>query len=152
MNLHNFDYDISPKILRRGEDYYECDAIDNVEHRYPGMWMAEVEGSDIYSVDIELAGDEIVSWDCDCPYDHGDICKHVVAFLLYIRENGDEHPVGCEIPPSLTQKRLSKILKRTNRRELILFLSRYAENDPDFYRAVVSNFSDDYTELHNLNS
>ena len=72
--------------------------IDNVEHDSPDTWTAEVEGNDLYSVEIQFSGDEIISWNCDCPYDGGDICKHVVAFLLYIKENRDEHPVTVEVP------------------------------------------------------
>jgi tetratricopeptide (TPR) repeat protein len=92
MNLNNFHKHISQKIYERGEEYYEYDSVNNVEHDYPGTWKAEVEGSDLYSVEIKLNGDEIVSWECDCPYDYGDICKHVVAVLLYIKDNKDKHP------------------------------------------------------------
>jgi tetratricopeptide (TPR) repeat protein len=113
--------------------------VENVEHDYPDTWTAEIEGSDLYSVKIQLQGDEIVSWDCDCPYDHGDICKHVVAFLLYIKENREEHPVTLEIPPSSTQEQLTEILKQTGQKELISFLSQYADKHPDFYQTLVSS-------------
>lgn len=83
MNIHHFHKQISQKIYERGEEYYENGTISQVEHTYPGTWTAEVEGSDSYSVEITLDNDEIVSWRCTCPYDYGDICKHVVAVLLY---------------------------------------------------------------------
>jgi hypothetical protein len=86
--------------------------VDNVEHNYPDTWTAEVEGSDLYTVEIKLNNGEIVSWECDCPYDYGDICKHVVAVLLYIRDNKKCHPVNIEIPPSPQQEQDYMALKR----------------------------------------
>jgi tetratricopeptide (TPR) repeat protein len=139
MKLNNFHKQISHKIYQRGEEYYEYDTIDNVEHSYPDTWTAEVEGSDLYSIEIKLNGDEIVSWDCNCPYDYGDMCKHVVAVLLYIRDNRDEYPVTIEVPLSDSQEQLTEILKQSNNKELISFLSKYADKHPDFYEALISN-------------
>ena len=139
MNLDNFHRHISHKIYERGEAYYEDDMVDNVEHDYPDSWTAEVEGSDLYFVEIKLNGDEIVSWDCDCPYDHGDMCKHVVAVLLYIKDNKKNHPVKIESPLSSQQEQLSEILKQTNNKELVSFLSQYADKHPDFHQALISN-------------
>jgi hypothetical protein len=139
MNLNNFHKHVSHKIYERGEEYYENDMVDNVEHDYPDTWTAEIEGNDLYSIEIKMNGDEIVSWDCDCPYDYGDICKHAVAFLLYIRDNKDNHPVNIEISLSPQQVQLNEILKQTNPKELASFLSQYADEHPDFYQALQSN-------------
>ncbi|MDR0969196.1 MAG: SWIM zinc finger family protein [Lentimicrobiaceae bacterium] len=139
MNLYNFHKQIPSKIYERGEEYYEDDTIERVEHNCPDTWTAEVVGSDMYSIEIKLNGDEIVSWDCDCPYDYDDICKHIVAVLLYIKDHRDEHPVTIEMPLSESQDQLSEILKQTNNKELIAFLSEYADKDPDFYQAIQSN-------------
>ena len=37
-------------------------------------------------MEISLEGKKIIHWSCDCPYE-GDICKHVVATVLAIRNN-----------------------------------------------------------------
>ncbi|MDR0795996.1 MAG: SWIM zinc finger family protein [Tannerella sp.] len=140
MNLKNFHKQISRKIYERGEEYYENDMVANVEHNAPDTWTAEVEGSDLYSVEIKLTGDEITSYECDCPYDYGDICKHVVAVLLYIKDNRDEHPVNIEMPSSPSQEQLAEILKQTNNKELTSFLSQYADKHPDFHHVLISNF------------
>jgi len=90
MNLNNFHKHIPPAIYNRGEEYYENDMIDHIEHVHPDTWNAEVVGNDIYSVEIKLKGNDILSWACGCPYDHGDICKHVVAVLLHIKDSRSE--------------------------------------------------------------
>ncbi|KAA6309799.1 hypothetical protein EZS27_038779, partial [termite gut metagenome] len=72
MQLHDFDKHIPNPIYLRGKDYYVDDLIEDVEHKYPDLWSANIEGTDLYQVEIELDGDDIVSWNCDCPYDYGD--------------------------------------------------------------------------------
>ena len=69
MNLNDFHKHISRKIYERGEEYYGNGMVDNVEHDYPDTWTAEVEGSDLYTVEIKMDSDEIESWECNCPYE-----------------------------------------------------------------------------------
>ncbi len=140
MKLKDLKNHIPHSIYARGNEYYENDLIENVEHEYPDLWSAEIEGSDLYHVEIKLNGDEIVSWDCDCPYDYGDICKHVVAFLLYIGDNREDYPVTIEILPSSDQQQISEFLKYTEKKEIVDFLSRYAKEHPGFYQELESQF------------
>ena len=84
--LDNFESCVPYRILLRGEEYYEIGAVSELEEDSPGEWTATVEGTENYSVEISMDGKEIKSWYCDCPYD-GEICKHVVATLLAIRDN-----------------------------------------------------------------
>ncbi|MDR1556231.1 MAG: SWIM zinc finger family protein [Tannerellaceae bacterium] len=139
MNLNNFHKHVSHTIYKRGEEYYENDMIDNVGQDYPDTWTAEIEGSELYAVEVKLDGEEIVSWNCDCPYDQGNICKHIVAFFLYIKDNKGDYPVNIEIPHSPQQEQLTEILKHVSYKELTFFLSRYADTHPDFYQALLSN-------------
>ena len=74
------------------EEYYETDAVSELEEISPGEWTATVEGTDDYNVEISMDGNEIESWYCDCPYD-GEICKHVVATLLAIRRTIEKRRV-----------------------------------------------------------
>lgn len=86
ITLDNFENFVPYKILMRGEEYYDADAVSELEEISPGEWTATVEGTDDYNVEISVSGKEVESWYCDCPYD-GEICKHVVATLLAIRDN-----------------------------------------------------------------
>lgn len=141
MQLQNFDqYISSSNIYLRGKEYYESNLIANVEHTYPDHWSAEIEGSYIYQVKVELNGKEIVSWDCDCPYDHGNICKHVVAFLLYIRAHKEDHPLLIEIPANPAQASISELLKFVDQTEILSFISRYAAQYPEFRKTLEQQF------------
>ena len=81
ITLDNFEDFVPYKIWMRGEEYYETDAVSELEEISPGEWTATVEGTDDYNVEISMDGNEIESWYCDCPYE-GEICKHVVATLI----------------------------------------------------------------------
>lgn len=105
ITLDNFEHLVPFKIWQRGMDYYENGAVSALEETSPGEWTATVEGTECYTVEISLNGDEVEAWDCDCPYDMGDICKHIVAVVMAIR---DEKEKGCK---SAFSKRESQVKK-----------------------------------------
>ena len=80
MTLENFEEQIGDVMLGRGYDYFTNKHVDDLEEIEPGVWTAEVQGTEIYLITIKLEKNEIIDWACDCPYD-GEICKHVVAVL-----------------------------------------------------------------------
>lgn len=89
MTLSDFENYVPSKILARGEEYYISDAIEEIEEISPDKWRATVIGNEAYTVTVCLEGDKITSYDCDCPYE-GNLCKHVVATLLTIRNNNNK--------------------------------------------------------------
>ena len=90
MNINNSKKHISSEIYFRGKDYYENGNVSDLQNLGKNHWIAEVEGNyGNYNVEINI--DElgnINNYTCNCPYD-GDICKHVVATLLKIKEDLD---------------------------------------------------------------
>jgi uncharacterized Zn finger protein len=86
MNFPAFETEIERKILDRGFDYYENNNVIDVENLGNGEFSAVVEGSEDYEVFIEISKGKVIEHSCDCPYDWGDVCKHVVAVLYYIRD------------------------------------------------------------------
>ncbi len=90
MKLSSFEKEMEPQIVQRGGGYFAENAVLNLERITQKDWRAEVQGSDIYNVNIAIKGSEIVAWECDCPYDWGPVCKHVVAVLYAIRESARE--------------------------------------------------------------
>ena len=102
LQLNDFDKYVVPDILKRGKNYYKNGHILvlDEEEGQPGYWYAEVEGSyEDYDVNVRLGSDgQIELCDCSCPYDRGDICKHLVAVLLKIRDLN--HKSTIEIKPS----------------------------------------------------
>ncbi|MEM8526307.1 MAG: hypothetical protein AAGG68_16820 [Bacteroidota bacterium] len=88
MTLHNFEKYVERKILDRGYDYYAGEMVEEVEQLETGYFSAVVLGSDEYTVNVRLAGNQtIIESECDCPYDWGDTCKHEVAVYYYLKNS-----------------------------------------------------------------
>lgn len=87
MTLQDFESQIDSVILKRGIKYFNNDCVEFLEETKKGFWTANVSGTDEYSIEIQLgSNDSIKKCYCDCPYDYGDICKHIVAVLYAISE------------------------------------------------------------------
>lgn len=130
MNLTNFEQHIDPVILQRGLRYYNDGAVIEVEEIGKGVWQAEVEGTEVYTVEAGLSGkNKIETLFCDCPYE-GSVCKHGVAVLYTIREI-TSIPLKKEDKKS---KKLSfpELLEKVTLKELRDFIKTYAEADKRF--------------------
>lgn len=86
--LWNFESKTSSAVVARGRSYHIRGRVLKLTELASGEWTAKVKGSSgSYEVNISLDGDSVTSSDCECPYDWGGMCKHIVATLLKIREN-----------------------------------------------------------------
>jgi uncharacterized Zn finger protein len=74
-----FENSIEKKILDRGLDYYKQECIEDVDVLGNGEFSAIVEGSDSYEVFVKIENEKVTEYTCTCPYDYGDVCKHIVA-------------------------------------------------------------------------
>ena len=82
MNITDFEEYFSPRILERGKEYYKNHHVITLDRIEEGYYEAEVEGSQIYTVFVELEENgEISDISCDCPYDWEEFCKHEAAVL-----------------------------------------------------------------------
>ena len=147
MRLDDFENEISAVIFRRGEDYYENGLVEGLEEVAPGRWNAVVEGTTDYETEICVENGEITSWDCDCPYD-GYMCKHVVAVLLAVRDEGtgfsDYEEVRTE-QEQLSQDdaavsgdlmaRISLLMEK----QLREFVGKYAQKDAVFKEELLKH-------------
>ena len=132
-------------IFQRGEDYYEDGLVEELDETAPGIWCAVVAGTMDYETEVRIKDGEIVSWDCDCPYD-GYICKHVVAVLLKLRNERSafseyeevESNVESVVPEERTvgpfdgAANLSDKVSLLTDKQLRDFVGRYAQKDAAF--------------------
>jgi SWIM zinc finger len=95
----------------RGEEVFARGAVRDL--RFTGrVYTASVSGSRPapYRVRIHGGPDELEAA-CTCPYEDGGACKHIVAVLLAIVEEGGAQAKGRrELPPEVRQ-RLEALLK-----------------------------------------
>lgn len=154
MTLFDFESYVPSKILARGEAYYITDAIKDIEETATDAWKATVIGSEAYTVSISLKGEEIASWHCSCPYD-GDLCKHVVATLLTIRNQKKKHfiPQVEDVPVVVDEAIVNQVIKYKKEsgeiaklisfidlKALAAFVCEYAATHADLREALQQRF------------
>jgi uncharacterized Zn finger protein len=137
MTIDNFEKSIEPKILERGFEYYEQDYVERVEQIETGEFHAEVQGSELYEVYVRFDGRELIESECDCPYDWGDECKHLVAVLYYIRDA----EMLDETATSTIAQQIAERLSNITEQELKDFVSAYAKRNSAFREAFLDNFA-----------
>lgn len=102
MNYHDFDKHVHTLILESGWDYFDKGHVENLEETQSG-WKAQVKGQTTYEVVLSGA-DGLDAWICDCPYDHGPVCKHVAAALYAIKDKISE-----DLTPRLSEMSENKL-------------------------------------------
>ena len=112
----------TPESFSRGESYYREGAVLSLVQR-GNMVQAEVEGSQYEPYRVQVTFDEggVTGATCNCPYDWGGWCKHIVAVLL-----------ACQRESDLIEERpaLDELLAGLDREQLRDVLLRLAANDP----------------------
>ena len=135
MKIIDFEKTIDPTILKRGSDYFSNGYVAELEEN-GGLWVAEVNGSENYNVEITINKiREIVKYSCDCPYD-GMICKHTVAVLYAIQK---------ELLNSLNVKKsnvFENILNKVTATEYQKFIRSYSLKNKKFKTEFELYFSD----------
>jgi uncharacterized Zn finger protein len=137
MNFPAFELEIERKILDRGFDYYENNNVIDVENLGNGEFSAVVEGSEDYEVFVQISKGKAVEHSCDCPYDWGDVCKHIVAVLYYIRDIETE---GKDYDNEGVTSQLKTIIDDISEQDLRDYVLFYASRNRQFREDFTEEF------------
>ena len=85
ISLNEFEQLIDETILKRGLSYFKGGAITDFAELSNGEYEAIVSGTEEYTVQLEISNNIITKHNCDCPYDMGPVCKHVVAVIFHLQ-------------------------------------------------------------------
>ena len=128
------------RIYERGVGYYENGMVERLV-RDGCHYSAKVHGSDWepYDVDIQLSEEqEVKDWYCTCPYDGGDVCKHVVAMLLAVQNGKAKEkkttPRKNKNKPSFS---LEPLLSKASKKELAALILEHTKEDERFCANVL---------------
>lgn len=99
-----------PWILDRGQAYYECGQVVELEDDGP-VSRARVSGSRLYRVEIQRSGERVVRMHCDCPYaDGGENCKHMAAVLFALDKENEAEPMNWpSVPEAHVESRADRV-------------------------------------------
>ncbi len=118
------------KILERGRDYYETDAVDKLVYDADkNSVTAEVYGSKVYKVEITFDDDRsgVILTRCTCPYaKDGTRCKHMAAVLFAFEDHADFPDEEGEHKKITLEETVEKLSEK----EAKALLLEYAEENP----------------------
>ena len=152
MNIKDFESVIDKTILQRGLDYYKSGSVESLD--FDGEeWVADVSGGDDYTVTVKVSSSgDIISTDCDCPYDWGTYCKHQAA-VFYVLRKELEKPNNKSANVSSRQS-FEDILQKQYKAALIKVLLEYAKQDRKIKQDLLFRFTekdkDIISHAHNL--
>ena len=143
MKLNQIEEYHDPIIFERGKEYRENGHILSINEIEPRVYHAEVEGSELYDVEIQLGSrGEVVHTLCECPYDKGPICKHAAAVLLEIRDELSSKEILQSTPKnkSALKKNIADQLSKLNKDELITLLVNFSKEIKEVEQALSLKF------------
>lgn len=140
MNLTNFEEHVDDVILTRGKNYYEQDYVVEINEASTNHFVAEIMGSQQYTVGITVDDDgNIVSSNCNCPYDWGDYCKHQVAAFYALRES--KNPGVSKPKPKNKKHDIEAIVSNLSKAELTGLVLQLAKEYPDIEKRLVFKYA-----------
>jgi len=145
LSLHSFEEMIPEKIIDRGFNYYEQGQVARLKKTGEYEFSANVWGrGDSYTVYILLDETQnIVEHHCDCPYDWGDHCKHLVAVLYYLY---DSEMYTVEQPADEGIQELKHHLEAYNKEELIELFMELSNRNYNLQRMLFDEFGIEYDD------
>ena len=148
--MSDFEKYVDDKILSRGMSYFKDGGVTCCEEIAPGEFEAVVEGSEDYEVRLTFRRNKLKEFSCTCPYDYGNICKHIVAVLYYLKNENDAAKRPCSKaepvrkPASKKRKtvteQVDEMLGSLSHSDLKAFIKERCINDPVFRRSFLSGF------------
>lgn len=136
MTLDNFEQFVEPKIIGRGFDYFKEGEVVRLEKVSEREFSALVFGTEKYDVFVKLSDREIVEYECSCPYDYGDTCKHAVAVFYKLRKNDFTD----------SAEKLREIFENLDNGVLRSFVNDLLKKDSKFRQEFLRTFDEDFTE------
>lgn len=143
--LNKFEQIIEEPILKRGLSYFKNGAVTCFTVISDEEYEAVVAGTENYTVHLKINDDTITEHHCDCPYDLGPVCKHLVAAIFYLKQ--DELNLNVPQPkkprkkktPSVA-KQINDLLKAISHEELIDFVTENSKKDKKFRNQFLASF------------
>ncbi|MBN2596578.1 MAG: hypothetical protein JXR82_07295 [Marinifilaceae bacterium] len=151
ISFNEFEQYIDDKILKRGLSYFKNNKVNQPIETGIGEYEATVEGTEDYTVKLVIKNDMILEHVCNCPYDMGPFCKHVVAVIFYLQQdqlNLKRNPLtkASEIP-AVKKKRKTladkviAMLENASHDDLKQFIQIKAEEDRGFRNQLLAYFA-----------
>ena len=144
--LNEFEQLIDEKILKRGLAYFKGGAILDFSEISTGEYEAIVSGTEEYTVQLVVNNNTITAHNCDCPYDMGPICKHVVAAIFHLQQDALDLRTAAKSAENKKKKtksvsqQIKELLQSISHKELITFVQDNSKKDKQFRNYFLASF------------
>ncbi len=138
--------------FNKGEYLYESGCVSKIL-RSRNSFEGIVSGSFLYKVTLGIE-DGNFDFQCSCPYNHGGICKHEVAFALAILNGEYNEKTETKHDSPADKEAFSKCFKKASQEKKLSFLKQLLNKDSDLQNQFVSfikNRSEDLDEIIGVN-
>lgn len=154
--LKQFEQYIDEVILKRGLTYFKNGHVGELEEITPGKYEVVVEGTEDYTVQVQIENEMITDYLCTCPYDFGPVCKQLAAVIFYLqqealdlqtvigsRESGKQKTSGKDTGKKrrTVSEQVNELLKDIPHNELKAFVREYTASNTSFRNAFLSSFA-----------
>lgn len=144
--LSEFEQIIDETILKRGLSYFKNGYVTDFAELSIGEYEANVSGTEEYNVRFKIKNDTIIEHNCDCPYDMGPVCKHIVASIFYLKQDElNLNQQNISLPKKKKRKsveqQLKDVLNKVSLSELKEFIQEHSKIDKQFRNLFLSNFA-----------
>lgn len=146
ISLNLFERIVNDTILKRGLSYYRNGLVTDVAKISDLDYEASVLGAEKYSVRLKIWCNTVVESSCNCPYDEGSVCKHIVATVFYLKQNNfkldnqDATDIKVEKDKAVSQQ-LNELLEKVSHKKLKEFIVAQSKADKQFNNLFLSTFS-----------
>ncbi len=131
----------------KGKDLFESRYVGKII-RTGNSFEGTVSGSVLYKVTLDIENGA-PDFQCSCPYDHGGICKHEVAFALAIL-NG-EYTKKNEVRVMIADKEeFNKCFRSANQKKKTGFLKQLLDKDSDLQNQFISFIKSEQEDLDEI--
>ena len=134
--LDNFEHSVEAKIVERGLKYFKDDDVKKLEKVGENEYSASVFGTYKYDVFVRLDGKIIAEYQCSCPFDWGNICKHQVAVFYKLRAKDFTD----------SAEKIGRLFDSIHPDALRRFVRDLLKKDRDFRNEFFRAFDEDFEE------
>ena len=144
--LNEFEQIIDETILKRGLSYFKNGFVTEFVEISNGEYEANVSGTEEYTVHLGVKNNIIVEHNCDCPYDMGPVCKHIVASIFYLKQDElnlnqkNILPTKKKKSKTVTQQ-LKEVFDKVSHQDLKEFIQDQSKMDKQFRNLFLSSFA-----------
>ena len=145
ISIDEFEQIIDETILKRGLLYFEKGYITEFEKISDKEFEASVSGTEEYTVQLRIKNNIITEHNCDCPYDMGPVCKHIVAVIFYMQQDllAFDKSISKKSRKKKTKsatQQIKELLKAISHEELIEFVKGNSKKDRKFRNYFLASF------------